>query len=51
VGEALATSIVNGKPPVDLSHFKDQSWSDAQLQRDAAWQYRPFHGAVQARQF
>jgi len=51
VGEALATWIVEGKPPVDLSpmscmRFKDKSWSEAQLQRDAAWQYRHFYGAV-----
>jgi glycine/D-amino acid oxidase-like deaminating enzyme len=51
VGEALATWIVDGKPPVDLSpmsclRFKDKSWSEAHLQRDAAWQYRHFYGAV-----
>ncbi|MGY3444571.1 MULTISPECIES: NAD(P)/FAD-dependent oxidoreductase [unclassified Bradyrhizobium] len=51
VGEALAAWIVDGKPPVDLSpmsvtRFKDQSWSEDQLQRDAAWQYRHFYGAV-----
>jgi glycine/D-amino acid oxidase-like deaminating enzyme len=51
VGEALATWIVEGKPPVDLSpmscmRFQDKSWSEAQLQRDAAWQYRHFYGAV-----
>jgi 4-methylaminobutanoate oxidase (formaldehyde-forming) len=51
VGEALAMWIVDGKPPVDLSpmscmRFKDKSWSGAQLQRDAAWQYRHFYGAV-----
>jgi glycine/D-amino acid oxidase-like deaminating enzyme len=51
VGEALATWIVDGKPPVDLSpmsvmRFKDQSWSESQLQREAAWQYRHFYGAV-----
>jgi glycine/D-amino acid oxidase-like deaminating enzyme len=51
VGEALATWIVEGKPTVDLSpmsckRFKDKSWSEAQLRRDAAWQYRHFYGAV-----
>jgi len=51
VGEALAAWIVDGKPPVDLSpmscmRFKDKSWSEAQLQREAAWQYRHFYGAV-----
>jgi 4-methylaminobutanoate oxidase (formaldehyde-forming) len=51
VGEALAAWIVDGEPPVDLSpmsvtRFKDQSWSEDQLERDAAWQYRHFYGAV-----
>jgi 4-methylaminobutanoate oxidase (formaldehyde-forming) len=51
VGEALAAWIVDGEPPVDLSpmscmRFKDKSWSEPQLQRDAAWQYRHFYGAV-----
>jgi 4-methylaminobutanoate oxidase (formaldehyde-forming) len=51
VGEALAAWIVDGKPPIDLSpmscmRFKDKSWSEVQLQRDAAWQYRHFYGAV-----
>lgn len=51
VGEALATWIVDGKPPVDLSpmsviRFKDTSWSGAELQRAAARQYRHFYGAV-----
>jgi glycine/D-amino acid oxidase-like deaminating enzyme len=51
VGEALATWIVEGKPPVDLSpmsvmRFKDKSWSESQLQREAAWQYRHFYGAI-----
>jgi glycine/D-amino acid oxidase-like deaminating enzyme len=51
VGQALATWIVDGKPPVDLSpmscmRFKDKSWSEVHLRRDAAWQYRHFYGAV-----
>lgn len=51
VGEALAAWIVDGRPRVDLSpmsvmRFTDQSWSEAQLQKDAAWQYRHFYGAV-----
>jgi glycine/D-amino acid oxidase-like deaminating enzyme len=51
VGEALATWIVDGKPPIDLSpmsvtRFKNQSWSEAQLEGEAAWQYRHFYGAV-----
>jgi 4-methylaminobutanoate oxidase (formaldehyde-forming) len=51
VGEALAAWIVDGKPPMDLSlmsvmRFKDKSWSESQLQREATWQYRHFYGAV-----
>jgi glycine/D-amino acid oxidase-like deaminating enzyme len=51
IGEALAAWIVDGKPPVDLSpmsvtRFQDKSWSEAQLQREAAWQYRHFYGAA-----
>jgi glycine/D-amino acid oxidase-like deaminating enzyme len=51
IGEALAAWIVDGKPPVDLSpmsvtRFRDQSWSESQLQSEAAWQYRHFYGAV-----
>ncbi|SFI87850.1 NAD(P)/FAD-dependent oxidoreductase [Bradyrhizobium sp. cf659] len=51
IGEALATWIIDGRPAVDLSpmsvmRFKDQSWSEPQLQREAAWQYRHFYGAV-----
>ena len=51
VGEALAAWIADGKPRLDLSpmsciRFKDKSWNEVQLQRDAAWQYRHFYGAV-----
>jgi 4-methylaminobutanoate oxidase (formaldehyde-forming) len=51
VGEALAAWIVDGRPPWDLSamsveRFRDRTWDEAQLQRDAAWQYRHFYGAV-----
>ncbi|HWZ69968.1 MAG TPA: FAD-binding oxidoreductase [Casimicrobiaceae bacterium] len=51
VGEALASWIVDGKPPVDLSpmsptRFDDNTWSEQQLRREAAWQYRHFYGAV-----
>lgn len=51
VGEALADWIVGGRPRVDLSpmsvlRFTDQSWSEAQLQKEAAWQYRHFYGSV-----
>lgn len=51
VGEALATWIVDGKPPMDLSpmalkSFQDKTWSEEQLIREAAWQYRHFYGAA-----
>ena len=51
VGEALASWIVDGKPHVDLSpmsptRFEDKTWSEQQLRREAAWQYRHFYGAV-----
>ncbi|WP_314944639.1 FAD-binding oxidoreductase [Bradyrhizobium cosmicum] len=50
-GEALAAWILNGQPPIDLSpmspaRFSNKNWSEEQLQRDAAWQYRHFYGAV-----
>ncbi len=51
LGEALAAWIVEGRPPMDLtplspSRFDTAAWSEEQLQRDAAWQYRHFYGAV-----
>jgi 4-methylaminobutanoate oxidase (formaldehyde-forming) len=51
IGDALAAWIADGKSPVDLSpmsatRFRGKSWSEDQLQRDAAWQYRHFYGAV-----
>ena len=51
VGEALAAWIVDGKATVDLSpmsptRFKDKTWSEQQLRREAAWQYRHFYGAA-----
>jgi glycine/D-amino acid oxidase-like deaminating enzyme len=51
VGEALAAWIVDGKPPWNLSpmsveRFRDKTWDEARLQREAAWQYRHFYGAV-----
>jgi 4-methylaminobutanoate oxidase (formaldehyde-forming) len=51
IGEALATWIVDGQPPIDLSsmspaRFGDKNWSEEQLKREAAWQYRHFYGAV-----
>ena len=51
VGEALAAWIVDGEPQWDLSpmsveRFRDTTWNEAQLEREAAWQYRHFYGAV-----
>ncbi len=51
IGEALAAWIVDGQPPIDLSpmspaRFSDKNWSEEQLRREAAWQYRHFYGAV-----
>jgi glycine/D-amino acid oxidase-like deaminating enzyme len=51
VGEALAAWIVDGEPPVDLTpmsamRFKDETWNEHELRRDAAWQYRHFYGAA-----
>ena len=51
IGEALAAWVVDGKPSVDLSpmsalRFKDKTWDEHALRRDAAWQYRHFYGAV-----
>jgi 4-methylaminobutanoate oxidase (formaldehyde-forming) len=51
LGEKLASWIIDGKSQVDLSsmalaRFDGVEWSEEQLQRDAAWQYRHFYGAV-----
>ncbi len=51
LGEALAAWIIEGHPPMDLtpisvSRFDTTPWSEEQLQRDAAWQYRHFYGAL-----
>ncbi len=51
IGEALATWIVEGRPPMDLTalspaRFGNDLWSEEQLKKDAAWQYRHFYGAV-----
>ena len=51
LGDALATWIVDGAPPVDLtpltvSRFAAGSWSEEHLRQQAAWQYRHFYGAV-----
>ena len=51
IGEALAAWIVDGAPTVDLSplsveRFGVGPWSEDQLKREAAWQYRHFYGSV-----
>jgi glycine/D-amino acid oxidase-like deaminating enzyme len=51
LGEALAAWIIDGKPPWDLTpmsveRFKDKLWDEDELQRESAWQYRHFYGAV-----
>jgi len=51
IGEALAAWIVDGTPPIDLAplsstRFGTGSWSEDELKRQAAWQYRHFYGAV-----
>lgn len=51
LGEALAAWIVDGHPPMDLSalspaRFREATWSDPQLERDAAWQYHHFYGSA-----
>jgi len=51
LGEALAAWIVDGAPPIDLTpltaaRFSHRSWSEEELRREAAWQYRHFYGAT-----
>jgi glycine/D-amino acid oxidase-like deaminating enzyme len=51
IGEALAAWIVDGAPPLDLeplsiARFGGEPVPDERLERDAAWQYRHFYGAV-----
>lgn len=51
IGEALAAWIVDGRPPIDLTplsaaRFGAAGWSEERLQKEAAWQYRHFYGAV-----
>jgi 4-methylaminobutanoate oxidase (formaldehyde-forming) len=51
IGEALAAWIVDGAPPLDLeplsiARFRGEAIPQEQLERDAAWQYRHFYGAV-----
>ena len=50
IGDALATWIVEGEPPLDLAplsitRFVGRSLSEDELRREAAWQYRHFYGA------
>jgi 4-methylaminobutanoate oxidase (formaldehyde-forming) len=49
IGDALATWILDGEPPLDLAELSLERFaagSEEQLRRDAAWQYRHFYGAV-----
>jgi hypothetical protein len=32
--------------PMSPTRFKDKAWSEEQLRREAAWQYRHFYGAA-----
>jgi glycine/D-amino acid oxidase-like deaminating enzyme len=51
LGESLATWIVEGQPPMDLTalsiaRFGNIGWLEDELRKRAAWQYRHFYGAV-----
>jgi len=51
IGDALAAWIVDGEPPFDLAplalgRFAPDSIPQDRLERDAAWEYRHFYGAV-----
>ena len=51
IGEALAAWILDGRPPIDLTplsaaRFGTAAWSEERLQKEAAWQYRHFYGAM-----
>ena len=52
IGEALAAWIVDGEPPLDLDAALDTRFASSagprqeRLEREAAWQYRHFYGAV-----
>src|SRR5262249_1767938 len=51
IGEVLAAWIQDGRPPSDrtapaASRLGTGAWSEERLQREAAWQYRHFYGAV-----
>jgi glycine/D-amino acid oxidase-like deaminating enzyme len=51
IGDAIAAWIVDGEPPLDLeplsiTRFGSGDIPGEQLEREAAWQYRHFYGAV-----
>jgi glycine/D-amino acid oxidase-like deaminating enzyme len=51
IGDALAAWIVDGEPPIDLeplaiTRFGAGEIAAEQLEREAAWQYRHFYGAL-----
>lgn len=51
IGDALAAWIVDGEPPLDLeplsiTRFGAGDISPDRLEREAAWQYRHFYGAL-----
>lgn len=51
LGELLAAWIIDGAPPIDLTpltvaRFGTGSWSEEELRKQAAWQYRHFYGAA-----
>jgi 4-methylaminobutanoate oxidase (formaldehyde-forming) len=53
VGDALAAWIVDGEPPFDLSplsitRFADRTYSEDELRRITAWQYRHFYAGESA---
>lgn len=50
IGEVVAAWIADGRPPLDLdelsiARFREEI-AQADLERDAAWQYRHFYGAA-----
>jgi 4-methylaminobutanoate oxidase (formaldehyde-forming) len=51
IGDALAAWIVDGEPPLDLEELSITRFGTGELpaerlEREAAWQYRHFYGAV-----
>jgi 4-methylaminobutanoate oxidase (formaldehyde-forming) len=50
IGDALATWIADGEPPLDveplsIARFASEEMPQEQLERAATWQYRHFYGA------